>query len=128
MIVADASLVIDALDGMGEARDVLGGDVVVVPHLIDAEVVHALRALVRRRRLSAGDAGVRLDAWMRLTAERMDAQPLIPRIWELRDVLSAYDATYVALAEALGCSLVTRDARIAGAPGLRCPVRVAGRP
>lgn len=50
--------------------------------------------------------------------------PLIPRIWELRDNLTAYDAAYVALAEALRCPLVTSDARLAFVPGIRCEVEV----
>jgi predicted nucleic acid-binding protein len=53
--------------------------------------------------------------------------PLLARMWELRDNLSAYDASYVALAEALRCRLVTADARIAGAPGVRCAVTVVPR-
>jgi predicted nucleic acid-binding protein len=49
---------------------------------------------------------------------------LLPRVWELRDNLSAYDATYVALAEALGCPLLTGDARLAAATGPNCPTMV----
>jgi predicted nucleic acid-binding protein len=48
----------------------------------------------------------------------------LDRIWELRDNVSAYDAGYVALAEALGCGLLTADGRLAGAPGVRCPITV----
>ncbi|MBA2239982.1 MAG: PIN domain-containing protein [Solirubrobacterales bacterium] len=48
-------------------------------------------------------------------------------MWQLRENLSAYDATYVALAEALGCPLITADARLSRAPGLRCPVTVVPR-
>ena len=51
--------------------------------------------------------------------------PLVWRVWELRSNLTTYDASYVALAERLGCTLVTLDARIARAPGLRCQVEVA---
>ncbi len=49
------------------------------------------------------------------------------RIWELRDDLPAYHASYVALAEALGCGLLTADRRLSHAPGLRCPVTVISR-
>ena len=48
----------------------------------------------------------------------------MPRAFELRANVTAYDATYVALAEQLGCSLVTGDGRLALAPGVRCPVEV----
>jgi predicted nucleic acid-binding protein len=52
---------------------------------------------------------------------------ILDRVWQLRDNLSAYDATYVALAEQLGCALLTADQRLAGAPGLRCPITVVPR-
>ena len=52
---------------------------------------------------------------------------LLPRIWELRDNLTAYDATYVALAEGLACDLVTADARLAQAPGPSCAIKVVRR-
>ena len=56
--------------------------------------------------------------------ERFGARGLLPRIWELRDSVSSYDATYVALAEALECALLTADGRLARAHGPRCPVNV----
>jgi predicted nucleic acid-binding protein len=52
---------------------------------------------------------------------------LLDRVWHLRENLSAYDATYVALAETLGCSLVTADARLSRAPGVQCAVTVVPR-
>ena len=51
----------------------------------------------------------------------------LDRVWELRDNLSAYDASYVALAELLNCSLLTADARLSRAPGIRCPITVVPR-
>ena len=62
---------------------------------------------------------VRLTA---LPVDRHGHAPLLPRIWELRSVVTAYDAAYVALAERLGAVLLTRDSAIAGAAGLRCEV------
>ena len=56
--------------------------------------------------------------------DRMGAVGLLGRIWELRDNLTAYDATYVALAEAIEAPLVTMDRRLARAPGPRCTVTV----
>jgi predicted nucleic acid-binding protein len=58
---------------------------------------------------------------------RYPAHSLLNRMWELRDNLSAYDATYVALAELLDCSLLTADGRLARAPGIGCPVTVVPR-
>ncbi len=60
----------------------------------------------------------------RMALERYSHMPLLPRIWQLRDNLTAYDAAYVALAEALGAPLVTADARLARAAGVRCEVEV----
>jgi len=65
-----------------------------------------------------------LDTWQRLGVTRYPAFAMLERVWELRDNVSAYDATYVALAELLGCALVTADGRLAGAPNLRCSVTV----
>jgi predicted nucleic acid-binding protein len=56
--------------------------------------------------------------------QRASHRPLLARCWELRDNLSVYDASYVALAEALGASLLTGDQRLAGAAGSRCHVEV----
>jgi predicted nucleic acid-binding protein len=74
-----------------------------------------------------GDARAALGRWARLGLRRYAAVGLLSRIWELRDNLSAYDATYVALAEASGCDLVTADARLARAPGPKCAIRVVRR-
>jgi predicted nucleic acid-binding protein len=69
-----------------------------------------------------GDARAALGRWARLGLRRYAAVGLLSRIWELRDNLSAFDATYVALAEASGCDLVTADARLARAPGPKCAI------
>ena len=127
MIVVDASAAVLALLNDGEARRSIAGEAVAVPHLTDSEVAHALRARVLRGRVSAEHAGVALSGWARLGLRRFAAVGLLPRIWELRANLTAYDATYVALAEALGCDLVTADARLAQAPGPRCAIKVVRR-
>ena len=74
--------------------------------------------------LTADDGARCVNAWSRIGLIRYAAGPLIERIWELRQTIAAYDAMYVALAEQLGCALVTADARLSGAPGLRCAVTV----
>ncbi|NEM05423.1 type II toxin-antitoxin system VapC family toxin [Geodermatophilus normandii] len=68
-----------------------------------------------------------LDTWRRLGVTRHPASGLLDRVWQLRDDLTAYDATYVALAEALDCTVVTADGRLARAPGIRCAVTVVPR-
>lgn len=124
MIVADASIVVEALGRRGTARDALLAGPVQVPHIVDAEVANALRGRVMRGAASPRDAAALLGSWIRFEARRHDARPLLPRVWALRHVLTAYDATYVALAESLDCALVTADRRLAGAPGVECEVRV----
>lgn len=124
MIVADASVAVLGLLASGASRRLLSEDSVAAPHLIDSEVAHALRRRVRAGDVRAEDAGVALERWGRLGVRRFGAVDHLGRISELRANVSAYDATYVALAEALGCDLVTADARLAAAPGVRCPVRV----
>jgi predicted nucleic acid-binding protein len=86
------------------------------PHLLDVELLHALRRLVLAGHLSEDRAGdVRAD-FADLTVVRYGHAPLADRAWELRNNLTAYDATFVALAEALDVPLITCDARLAGAP------------
>jgi predicted nucleic acid-binding protein len=116
-----------ALLNDGDARRMLAGDAVAVPHLVDAQVANALRAQVRRGGVSATDARTALVRWARLGVRRQAIVGLLSRIWQLRDSVSAYDAAYVALAEAIGCPLITADARLARAPGPRCVITVVRR-
>lgn len=127
MIVIDASAAVLGLLNDGDARATLREASMVCPHLADPEVALALRAQVLRGGVTVVDAGRALDAWGRLGIERVGVKGLLGRIWELRDNVSAYDATYVAVAEALGAPLVTADGRLARAPGLRCTVTVLRR-
>ncbi len=127
MIVIDASAALLGLLNDGDARAILRDDAVVCPHLADAEVLHALRAQVLNGEITSVDAARIVTVWERLGVERVDVRGLLGRIWELRDNVSAYDATYVAVAEATGASLVTADARLARAPGPRCAITVVRR-
>lgn len=127
MIVVDASAAVLGLLNDGEARSMLREGSVACPHLADSEVAHALRSQVLRGDLGADDAGRAVEVWGRLGIERISVQGLLPRIWELRDNVSAYDATYVAVAEALEAPLVTADGRLARAPGPRCTISVVPR-
>jgi predicted nucleic acid-binding protein len=93
---------------------------------VDSEVVHVIRGKTLSGMLRQKDAERALDAWRHLGVRRHLTHGHLERIWALRDDLTAYDATYVALAEALGCELLTTDGRLALAPRLRCPItRVA---
>ncbi len=127
MIVIDASAAVLGLLNDGEARSMLREGAVACPHLADSEVAHVLRSQVRRGDVEADDAQRAIATWGRLGIERIGVQGLLPRIWELRDDVSAYDATYVAVAEALEAPLVTADGRLARAPGPRCTISVVRR-
>ncbi len=127
MIALDASAAVLALLNAGDARRRVARDYVAVPHLADSEVAHVLRAQVRRGHVGASDARAALERWTRLGVRRFPVIGLLSRVWELRENLTAYDATYVALAEALGCELLTADARLARAPGPGCAITVVRR-
>lgn len=127
MIVIDTSAAVLGLLNDGDARATLREASVACPHLADSEVVQALRAQVQRGEVESEDARRAVDTWGRLGIERVGVSGLLARIWELRDNVSAYDATYVAVAEALDVPLVTADARLARAPGPRCTVTVVRR-
>lgn len=98
------------------------------PHLLSVEVTQVLRRYVRTgvvdRTLAEG-ALIDLDE---LDVARYDHEPLLPRMWELRDDVTAYDAAYIALAEALAAPLLTLDERLADAPGHRATVELVPRP
>ena len=122
MIVLDASAVVAALLNNREARRLLSTQLVHVPHLADAEVASALRRQVLAGQLTPESGWSALDRWRQLGISRHPVAGLLDRVWALRDAVSAYDACYVGLAEALSCPLVTADRRLAAAPGLGCPV------
>ena len=127
MIVVDASAAVSALLNAGSARTLLGAEQLHVPHLIDTEITSVLRRHVARQELPPDDGWTAVDTWRRLGIIRHPVFALLDRVWELRENLSAYDATYVALAEALDCAFVTADARLSRAPDVRCPITVLPR-
>ena len=117
MVVVDASVVVDVLafpDQSQELRATLlrHGDLA-APHLIDVEVLSALRRLVRLGQIGVDRADDAKYDLAELPMERCSHELLIDRIWELRDALNTYDATYLALAEAMAIPLITRDAGLA---------------
>lgn len=127
MIVLDASAAVEVLAG-GAARPRirarLAGEELHAPYLIEVEVLETLRRWVRSRALSLDRAADARDDFIDLRLVRYPHTALAARAWELRDNLSAYDAVYVALAEELEAPLVTCDARISRAPGLRASIEV----
>jgi predicted nucleic acid-binding protein len=129
VIVADASVVVELLlesaTGRALAERLLEPELPLhVPHLLDLEVTQVLRRYVRQGEVEPGRASEMLTDLLDLPLERYPHDPLIGRVWELRDNLTAYDAAYVALAEALDATLLTRDGRIQKAPGHRARVEV----
>jgi len=128
VLVVDASVLATALcdDGVDgdTARGRLRGQDLAAPELIDLEVVSVLRRQLSVGKLDRRRARLALDDLLELPIKRAPHRFLLGRCWELRDNLSVYDAAYVALAEALDAALVTADARLAKAPGLKCVVEV----
>jgi predicted nucleic acid-binding protein len=128
-VVVDASAVaLVLLEEVPEAvalRRRLGEEPCDAPHLIDVELGSALRRHVRAGRLDASDARDRLALGVSLVDHRYElTDRLLDAAWGLRDILSFYDATYVALAYSLALPLLTADARLARAPGLPCAVEL----
>jgi predicted nucleic acid-binding protein len=94
------------------------------PELMDLEVAQVLRRLVREGTLTASRAEGAIEDLMDLRITRYPHLLLLPRIWQLRHNLSAYDAAYIVLAEKLGATLLTRDAKLASAAGHSAIVEV----
>src|ERR1039457_552383 len=117
MIVLDASVVVELLTN-GALADSIRSDLskrdesFIVPHLIDVEVLSAIRGLRAGQRIAADRSDQFLTGLAALPAERYSHTPLIGRIWELRHNFTAYDATYIALAEAMNAVLYTSDEKL----------------
>jgi predicted nucleic acid-binding protein len=129
VIVLDASVVIDWLIRSSAAQRIESrissrNQSLHAPELLDLEVAQVLRRLVREDTLSTSRAETAIEDLLEIRITRYPHSVLLPRIWQLRHNLSAYDAAYVALAERLGAILLTRDARLASAPGHAATVEV----
>ncbi|MHB1710530.1 MAG: type II toxin-antitoxin system VapC family toxin [Acidimicrobiales bacterium] len=131
MIVVDASVLAPALadDGVDgdQARARLRRDSLAAPELIDLEVSSVLRRLLLSGQLPSRRAEMAMSDLVALPLRRVSHRVLLPRCWSFRENLTIYDASYVALAEQLDAVLVTADARLSRAPGLRCRVEVVAR-
>jgi predicted nucleic acid-binding protein len=130
VLVVDASVIAPAVaddGGLGSrCRQRLRGERPAAPDLLRVEVLSVLRQQVSRRGLSLRRAEEAVADLLDLPVTVYPTAPLLRRVWELRGNVSAYDACYLALAEALDAVLLTADARLAAAPGLRCRVEVVG--
>ncbi|MGZ8715951.1 MAG: type II toxin-antitoxin system VapC family toxin [Gaiellaceae bacterium] len=127
MLVVDASLVVDYLLDDGErgawsAARIARAGLLHAPHLLDFEVASAARKLVARRLVSPKRGHTALRDLTDLAVQRYPAVRLLDRMWELRATLTPYDASYVALAEALALPLATTDSKLARARGHRAHV------
>ena len=132
MIVVDASVVANLVgdDGVAgdHAREVVRSseDAVAVPDLVDVESVAVFRRRWLNRDMTEQRFRDAVDDLIALPFRRFPVAALMVRAFELRENVTAYDACYVALAEALDATLVTADARLAAAPGINCRVQVLG--
>lgn len=127
MIVLDASAVLELLlntDGGTRVRERLADpkESLHSPHLLSVEVAQVLRRYVAKRSITSALAEAALEDLAVLDIERYAHEPLLVRVWELRDNVTAYDALYLALAEVLDAPLLTFDRRLAAAPGHRASV------
>jgi predicted nucleic acid-binding protein len=129
MLVLDASAAVAVLLNLGGSARAIGDRMdeadgeIHVPHLFEIEVLSALRRHMIRRPSPQRSAQLVED----LTSMRLTRYPhtaLLPRIWELRANITAYDAAYVALAETLGAPLITLDAKLSQVPGIRAAVEL----
>ena len=122
MIVVDASAILEVLLNTPTGSKVAAllstpGETLHAPHLLDIEVAQVLRRYVLNGDLDINRGNQALGDFVLLPMERYPHGELLERIWQLRDSLTAYDAAYVVLAEALEARLVTCDARLSRAHG-----------
>lgn len=126
LIVVDASCIVQLLTSADEVamavKSFLRGKALYAPTLVDYEVTSALRGMSRKRPEVDQSAGAYLQYLAAMPIRRESAQPLIARIWGLRHNYTAYDASYVALAEALDATLVTCDEKFERAGAARCMI------
>jgi len=131
LTVIDCSAMIQLLaaktqTGDAIARRVIAAQILYAPYVLDAEVISVLLGLMRGQKISEREANAALSNYRAFPVERQDVLPLWPRLKSLHANLSAYDAQYVALAEALHVPLITADARIKRSGVARCEIEVFG--
>ena len=123
-LVADASMVIARLFDTGPAsiwaESLLKSEPLAAPHLMPVEAANILRRAALAGAITSDTATLAHSDLLELPVELFPYQPFASRVWELRANVTAYDAWYVALAEALGARLATLDAKLSAAPGPAC--------
>jgi predicted nucleic acid-binding protein len=131
LIVIDASALLELLLGTGRAervaaRALVSEESLHAPHLLDIEIAQALRRLVQLKEITPARARQALDDFEEVLIERYGHKQLLPRIWQLRSSVTACDAAYVALSEALAAPLLTCDTRLGRSHGHRAQIDVIG--
>ncbi|HEX4681714.1 MAG TPA: type II toxin-antitoxin system VapC family toxin, partial [Gemmatimonadaceae bacterium] len=107
-----------------ERRLLRAGETIHAPALLDVEVAQVLRRYALRGELTAARGAAAIATLSVFPLHRYSHEPLLPRMWKLRENLTAYDAAYVALAEALDAPLLTGDSRLASASGIRATIEL----
>ena len=125
-MVVDASVVSSAVvETNGPAAEALArSSALAAPGLLDLEVVQTIRRKVQAGALTPAAGNEAINRLKRLPIARHPYTALVDRVWALRDNLTAYDASYVALAERLRVTLLTADGAFTTAPDIRCPIRL----
>ena len=128
MLVADASILAPFVADGGPDGDLvrtrLRGETIVGPDLLRVEVMSVIRRQVMGGLLTRAQANHAVDDLFDMPITVYPTGPFLRRAWELRHNVSSYDACYIALAEGLGCTLLTADVRLAHAPGTRCRIEI----
>jgi predicted nucleic acid-binding protein len=128
MLVVDASCLCEAVIGGPDAEAIRSRLALDpdhgAPHVIDVEVFGVIRREHRNGHLDATEARQAVEDLHAWPGQRFGHRFLLERAWELRDSVRGWDAMYVALAEGLGATLLTRDRRLRAAPGPACPIEV----
>ncbi len=129
MIVVDASAALEILLQLEAAEPLMerlfaDGESLHAPQLLDVEVTQVLRRYWRAGQITPARGREAVRDLADLPLQRYEHLPLLDRMWQLRNNVTAYDAAYIALAEALDAVLITRDRALARAPGVRVDVEV----
>ncbi len=129
-MVVDASVIAPALADDGPDGDRvcerLRGEHLIAPELLDLEVVSVIRKALLVGNIAERKALLAIKDLVDIPIKRVSHRSLLPRVWEVHQYITTYDAVYIALAEALNVALATADARPAKAPQLQCVVEYLG--